>query len=1477
MIRVHARSGAGCGNGDGNGDVVTQDVSARSQVVVGHCMKTRHSVKDSCFNPARRASLVSARRIALILLGAVLATVALGIFTAPTPALAAPAWGITMTHANAYGLQAGECLGGKEVYVPGEPEKNCGVDPLTGSGTTFAQESGFNAYKITVTNIASATLAAGSALTCYHGSWVRDESAFAYRWLRNGSAITGAESPEYTLTSEDAGTGIQCQVSAGNGPFQSEAATTALAVAPASSSSLPVLKSEVNVTEESAVVSAGAGEECTAGEWDNATSFSYQWLRNGAPIAGATHATYTITAEDADAAIQCQVTATNPSGSVVADNVYPYPVEPTVEQEEFPAHPNEGAGPSLPIGAETSGPVTVTDRLPEGLQLAGKGEPPVSGQGWKGGPGEGKCVVVDGASAATCTTTVSLAPGASYPPITVRVRVEPTAHVGNPPSGGVVNTVAASGGGAGTAIARDPTTIAPAIPFGIQSFTTSVTESLGRPFTQAGGHPFAANATFVFNSTVDDGGILQTAGGTPKDVETELPAGFIGNPQSATKCTAAQVQQQAAIGLGNAPTACPSSAIVGFVSVVLDSTPIEHGIATLFGNKSLETYWVYNLEPSPGHPAAFGFVASAFFALNATLRSDGDYGVNLGDSESGRAGSHGLQALSLTLCSYGTTGHANEGLTLNEPATAACAAPRSGAAPFLTLPSQCTGSAPVTTLRADTYQDPAAYVLTSAYTGADLLDGAPSATESLVTGCDHLQFQPDVGFGPSPGSEGGTAQADEPTATTFVLQVPQTNEAGVNATPELKDVTVTLPEGMTVNPSAADGLQPCTYAQFGLGSTVEPAQPAACPLASQVGTVKVVTPLLETPLEGQVFIGEPECSPCDAADAEAGRIFRLFLQVRSVERGVIVKLTGHVAANPTTGRLQATFTEQPQLPFSELLLTFDGGPRAPLANPQACGTFTTTTDLKPWSASGLGGLSGMEPIAGTPDATPSSSFAVDWNGAGAACPAGLPFTPSFTGGSQTPAADASSPFSVTVGRADREQDLSRITVTTPPGLLGKIAGVEECPEPQANAGMCGPASQIGATTIGAGPGPDPFYLGGSVYLTGPYKGGPFGLSIVVPATAGPFNLGVVTVRASIAVNPSTTALTIASDPLPQFVDGVQLRLRTIHVEVNRPGFMLNPTSCAAQRVGATIAGAEGASASVSTPFEVGGCTDLPFKPTLTASTRGNASKAAGASLTVTVKSAPGEANIAKVDLQLPRQLPARDSTLKQACTEAQFDANPARCPGGSVIGMAVASTPILNVPLKGPVYLVSHGGAGFPDVEFVLQGEGVTIVLDGKTDIKKGITYSRFETVPDAPIGSFEADLNEGPHSIFGADLPASANNNMCGQMLSIPTTITAQNGKQIKQDTHLQVTGCPTNLSIESKKVRGRTTTLSVYAPAAGRLTASGKGLTSETRTYSNRGARTFTLRQKRAGKLKTKIKLSFTPSKGKKQTKTLTVEFQR
>jgi len=389
---------------------------------------------------------------------------------------------------------------------------------------------------------------------------------------------------------------------------------------------------------------------------------------------------------------------------------------------------------------------------------------------------------------------------------------------------------------------------------------------------------------------------------------------------------------------------------------------------------------------------------------------------------------------------------------------------------------------------------------------------------------------------------------------------------------------------------------------------------------------------------------------------------------------------------------------------------------------------------------------------------------------------------------------------VTLSRQDGEQRLAGVQVTTPPGLLGVLKSVTRCPEPQASQGACGPESLIGEATVAAGPGEDPYVVkGGRVYLTGPYRGAPFGLSIVVPTTAGPFTLtgnggpGREIVRAAVNIDPHTAQITVTSDPLPTILQGVPLDIRTINVTVNRSGFMFNPTNCTALVVTGTIASTSGAGTGVSSPFEAANCATLPFGPKLAASTAGHASKANGTSFMVKLASAGlgQEADIARVDLQLPKALPSRLTTLQKACLAAVFNANPAACLEGSNIGRATIHTPLLASPLSGPAYLVSHGGAAFPDVEFVLQGEGVTLILDGKTDIKKGITYSRFDTAPDAPFTTFETVLPAGPHSVLAANVPEKAKFSLCGTSLAMPTEITGQNGAVLRQTTKIAVTGC--------------------------------------------------------------------------------------
>jgi len=401
-------------------------------------------------------------------------------------------------------------------------------------------------------------------------------------------------------------------------------------------------------------------------------------------------------------------------------------------------------------------------------------------------------------------------------------------------------------------------------------------------------------------------------------------------------------------------------------------------------------------------------------------------------------------------------------------------------------------------------------------------------------------------------------------------------------------------------------------------------------------------------------------------------------------------------------------------------------------------------------------------------------------------------------------AGAFTSFLSTFSRSDADQHMQGVSVTMPKGLLGSLVGLPLCPEAQANAGTCDSGSLIGTVTAGAGTGPTPFYVtGGRVFMTGPYKGAPFGLSVVVPAKAGPFDLGTVVVRAKVNVDPHTAQLTVTTDPLPQVVGGVPVDLRLVNVTVNRPDFVYNPTNCARSAVTGEITGVQGTRASVSDQFQVTNCAALKFPPHFTVYTSGKTSRKSGASLDAKLtypRSILGRVvNIGRVKVSLPKQLPSRLTTLQKACPASTFEANPAACAGPSRIGTATATTPVLPVPLTGPVYFVSHGGEAFPDLVVVLQGYGVTVDLVGTTFISKaGITSTTFNTVPDVPVGSFELRLPQGPYSAL------AANGDLCTtKKLTMPTLFTAQDGQTIKRAIPITPTGCAKHKKTNSKHVK--------------------------------------------------------------------------
>jgi hypothetical protein len=916
--------------------------------------------------------------------------------------------------------------------------------------------------------------------------------------------------------------------------------------------------------------------------------------------------------------------------------------------------------------------------------------------------------------------------------------------------------------------------------FGVYGFKSSLENQDGSPNVQGGSHPFALTTSVVFNHTLASEaetfaesytdfieerrptvptGVPEVAAeifGSPKRVEVNLPRGVVVSPTATpVKCTEEQLESE---------VGCPAASTVGL------STPAIN----FFGEG--EASAIFNMVPPPGVPAEFGVDPGLglVFHIVGHVRTGGDYGL----SGEVTAVTQGFPVYGAKLEFWGDptaeSHDAYRGICAREGKVGKsleeefvrngdeehirhrfdCPLPagdRTGR-PLLTMPGACAGNELESTVVTDSWQQPGNVI------------GPPAANTTAkspaVTGCDKLNFNPSLNVVPTTGA------AESPSGLNVDLKMPL-EEAGGLAEANLKKAVVTLPEGMAISPSAADGLGACTPAQIGLHNPEKP----SCPDSSKLGEAEVTTPLLEHPLRGAVYLAQQETFE--------NSLIALYLVVEG--QGALVKLGGTVALDPVTGRITTTFDENPQLPFSELKLSFFSGPRAPLVTPSGCGSYQASSQLTPWSGT-------------TPAEPPAGSFTIQ-----SGCT--HPFAPSFTAGSARSQAGAYTSFSLTLARQDGEQRLGGVGVTMAPGLLANLKSVPLCPEPQASSGECAPESQVGEATASAGPGPSPFWVhGGRVYLTGPYGGAPFGLSIVVPAVAGPFNLGNVVTRASIAVDPHT-AQAIVTSTLPTIKDGIPLDVRTVNVMVNRPGFIFNPTNCTPAAVTGTVTSTVGASVAASTPFGAVNCAALPFKPSFKVSTAAKTSKANGASLIVKVGSSAGQANIAKVRVTLPKQLPARLTTLQKACTEAQFNINPAGCPPASAVGTATAVTPVLAHPLTGPAYLVSHGGAAFPDLVFVLQGEGILLYLDGNTNIKKGITTSTFNSVPDAPISAFETVFPQGPHSVLATNIPTKAKNSMCGQKLTMPTTITGQNGAVVTQTTKIAITGCLKKTKPKAKK----------------------------------------------------------------------------
>jgi hypothetical protein len=845
--------------------------------------------------------------------------------------------------------------------------------------------------------------------------------------------------------------------------------------------------------------------------------------------------------------------------------------------------------------------------------------------------------------------------------------------------------------------------------YGLASVGASLSTS------EAGAHPdFTTSFELKTDpaSPADSNGLHEPYART-RDIAVSLPPGLIGNPNAVDRCTTLQLTTAFDEG------GCPLDSQVGIAVIRL------YNVHTLVEP-------IYNMEAPGGDTVArLGFLATTLpNYINVQVRSESDYGLTA--TLEGVPANEKLVSASTTLWAVpAASSHDTERLTPREAylEVKSESPPREfglAPAPFMTNPTRC-GVPQQIGFATDSYQLPGQF-------------SEASAPLPEITGCGSIAFDPALSLSPT------NPVAAAPTGLDAQLEIPQDETVGGRATSQLRYATVTLPEGVTIAPGAADGLEACSPQQVGL----ETRDPAACPPASKIGSADFDVPALSRVLHGAVYQRTPR----------TGDLFGVWLVAD--ELGVHVKIPGDVHADAATGQLTTVFDGtaaaggNPQVPLRRFDLHFKGGPRGVLATPMRCGAYAARYEFTPWS--------GRAPASG--EAPMEIDQGCDTGG----------FAPKLSAGTVNPVAGSFSPLVTSLTRESGEENVAGVDVTMPPGVLAKLAGVPLCDEPAAATGQCPSASQVGVTTVATGPGPSPLWIPQpgkeptAVYLSGPYRGAPYSLVVKTPAQAGPFDLGTVIVRAGIYIDPETTAVTVKSDPLPQILEGVAISYRTIDVDVNRPRFTINPTSCRPMKVDAKVTSSEGAVASPTDRFQVGGCSDLGFKPGLGLRLFGRTSRAGHPRLRAVLRTHPGDANIARASVALPRSEFLDQGHIGTVCTRVQFAAG--GCPPRSIYGRARAFSPLLDQPLEGPVYLRSSNHE-LPDLVAALHGQ-VDVDLVGRIDSVNGGIRTRFEAVPDAPVTKFTLTMQGGDRGLL------QNSRNLCASPSVAAVAFTAQNGKAV-------------------------------------------------------------------------------------------------
>lgn len=882
-------------------------------------------------------------------------------------------------------------------------------------------------------------------------------------------------------------------------------------------------------------------------------------------------------------------------------------------------------------------------------------------------------------------------------------------------------------------------------------------------YEQAAGHPPVGFTQFIVNT--EPGTIGDVPVGNVRTVRVDLPPGLTVNPQSTLAQCELEPEESPDTCAITAPDSKVGTSVVTVVSTVVPTDGLELPIGP---------FNVYNVVPNEGEPARFGFSAlgnNVFLEADVAWESDYHeyFTIHAAKLELPIPGfEEGARILKNRLVFDGTSGP--DGTFITTPTT--CFGPAKPGTSFEHVYS--------TYLRADGYEPE--FLDPNFPSGSEFIESKiprdPPTFETSPKNCEDIPFEPEIEVDPK------TNQTDSPAGAEVTAILPEVKnplkDEESKSTSQVRSARVTLPAGMGINPSAANGLAACTDAQFGKGTRNAD---SSCPAASRVGTVEVDTPPLpDGSLSGPVYIGQQL-----SRDPTSGDEYRIFVEPKSARYDIVARLLGKVRADPQTGQLTTTFDDGalgsipipglPQVPFKAFRIQFNGGARAPLTSPPTCGPNTTATTMTPWSSAvGIVPPGGDEGPSTDPPATASSGFTLTSLPGGGNCPktmAARPFSPGFGAQTTNPKGGAFTQFNVDVTRSDGNQELKGVNLDLPPGLTAKLAGVRYCPEPAiaaaaANSGRaedanpsCPSSSLVGSAAVRSGTGPDPIGITGKVFLAGPYHGAPLSLAVVTPATAGPFDLGSVVVRVALFVDPKTAQVHAVPDPIPHVYGGALLDIRSISVKLDRPKFTINPTDCSPMTVGATLRGgganpldpAAFSSLPASAPFQVKDCNKLGFKPKLFLRTFGATKRARNPKLRAVLRARDGDSNIARAAVTLPRAFFLDQSSLANVCTRVQFAAR--QCPRSSVYGYATAKSPLLDAPLKGPVYLRSSDNP-LPDMVADLRGQ-VDIEVDGRIDTNGGGIRTTFDVVPDVPVSKFLLTVRGGKKGLL------TNSRNICG------------------------------------------------------------------------------------------------------------------